>query len=121
MKQEESKIFQHTLIENNVHSLRCLHSFVDPSTGFVVTFFVGDSNNQCEISTALLWIKLDLNLRRARSIPSSIPLENTQCLTILNGHLEKLWLNDARVFFPILLKVRSSFMVNLAFFYSSIS
>lgn len=87
----------------------------------MVTFFVGDSNNQGEISTALLWIKLDLNWRRARGIPSNIPLQNTQCLTIVNGYLEKLWLNDAQVFFPILLKFRSSFMVNLAFRYGSIS
>ncbi|XP_059064140.1 disease resistance protein Roq1-like [Cryptomeria japonica] len=101
LKSLESKGFQQTLIETKVHSLRCLHSFLDPSTSFVVTYFVGDSNDWGEASTALLWIKLDLNWRKVTSIPSCIPLQNLHCLTIINGYLEKLWLNDAQAPFQL--------------------
>ncbi|XP_057837012.2 disease resistance protein Roq1-like [Cryptomeria japonica] len=96
----KSKGFENILTKAN---FRCLHSFSDASMGFTIKYFLEESDNIVETSTALLWLELNYWTHTLTSIPPWIPLQNLQYLQIRGGGLESLWQNDVQV--PFQLKV----------------
>ncbi|GLJ33626.1 hypothetical protein SUGI_0675960 [Cryptomeria japonica] len=94
-----SKGFENILTQAKV---RCLHSFRDPSTDFFIKYFLGESDNMAETSTALLWLEMSLSGNTVTKIPPWIPFQNLQSLSITGGSLERLWQNNEQA--PIALK-----------------
>ncbi|XP_059064192.1 disease resistance protein Roq1-like [Cryptomeria japonica] len=90
----KSKGYENILTKAN---FRCLHSFSDASMGFTIKYFLEESDNIVETSTALLWLELNYWTHTLPSIPPWIPLQNLQYLQIRGGGLESLWQNDVQV------------------------
>ncbi|KAH9293941.1 hypothetical protein KI387_040864 [Taxus chinensis] len=91
-----SKTFQNILMETNG---RCYNSISDL---FQITYFLGNSDDFAQTSSALLWLEISMVKEKHLSIPSWIPLQNLQCLRINGGCWERLWQSDAQA--PLLLK-----------------
>ncbi|GLJ34569.1 hypothetical protein SUGI_0695320 [Cryptomeria japonica] len=106
LKELESKGFEDIFAQTKG---RCFHSIFDKSLNFEVQFFLGESDDNAEMSSCLLWLHLLYpyysNLNHLRyphqlsfsvqpKIPSWIPLQNMQCLRISNGCFKRLWEQD---------------------------
>ncbi|GLJ58482.1 hypothetical protein SUGI_1453070 [Cryptomeria japonica] len=93
LKVLESMGFKLILAKTNI---RCYHSIFDKSLGSQVTFFVGQPRTWLETSASLLWLQLEGNSGEQPCIPSWIPLQNLQRLTIKGGQLKTLWENPVQ-------------------------
>ncbi|KAH9288926.1 hypothetical protein KI387_033043 [Taxus chinensis] len=80
--------FQAILSKSN---WRCFGSVKDRSMDAKITYFIGNSDDWDHAFTSLLWLELYFIDHKHTSIPSWIPLQNLQHLTIAQGHLERLW------------------------------
>ncbi|KAH9289011.1 hypothetical protein KI387_033128, partial [Taxus chinensis] len=100
-KSLEAKGFQNIIKESNI---RCLHTMLNDSRLSPyysrITFFLGNTYDGDQTSTALLWLELDLQDKvLITSMPSWIPLQNLQGLRIrwepalghCYGYLNRLW------------------------------
>ncbi|XP_057871803.2 disease resistance protein Roq1 [Cryptomeria japonica] len=115
LKSLELKQFKNILTETTG---RCLLSIFDWSFGAQITCFLGNMDNSTEAPIALIWLQLDLTWSVQTSIPSWIPLQNLQCLRIVDGRLKRLWQNDTEV--PCQLKELLLYRTSLAEYTNSL-
>ncbi|KAH9304446.1 hypothetical protein KI387_008850, partial [Taxus chinensis] len=97
----KSNGFRNILAQTNGHSVRCLNSIKEKSMKCRIKYFLGNSDGRFETSTALLWLQLSYLSNKFTSIPSWIPLQNLECLKIMDGNLERLLENNAQAPFQL--------------------
>ncbi|XP_059065187.1 disease resistance protein Roq1 isoform X2 [Cryptomeria japonica] len=102
----ESKGFKNILTKPD---FRCLHSFMDQSMNCHIKYFLGESDNTLEPSTALLWLELSHSQHAITNIPAWIPLQNLQSLKIKDRSLEGLWQDNEQA--PLALKELSIYNI----------
>ncbi|KAH9288834.1 hypothetical protein KI387_032951 [Taxus chinensis] len=85
--------FQAILSKSN---WRCFGSLKDKSMEAKITYFIGNTDDWVHSFASLIWLELHFIDHKHTNIPSWIPLENLQCLSIAGGHLERLWQSDVQ-------------------------
>ncbi|KAH9288601.1 hypothetical protein KI387_032718, partial [Taxus chinensis] len=77
---------------------RCFGSVKERSMNATIRYFIGNSNGWSHTSTSLLWLEIDCidSKYHCTLIPSWIPLQNLQYLTISDGFLIRLWQSDVK-------------------------